>query len=142
MTRIDFYFNVPDKLLQVARLAALALPKRRNLLVLTPDESVAGQLEQVLHSHQPTAFLPCCRGRHRLVAETPIVIDWQGEHLERDDILINLCTAQPAHFSRFRRLVEMVGLSEEDRQQARARFRFYRDRGYDIRSHDVAEAVS
>ena len=142
MTRIDFYFNVQDKLQQVVRLAAAAVPKRRSLLVMTPDESLAEQLEQALHTSDPTAFLPCCRGTHRLAAETPIVIDWQGGHLERDDILVNLCASQPVHFSRFRRLVEVVGLTEEDRQQARARFRFYRDRGYEIRSHDLAGSVS
>ncbi|MBU3735369.1 MAG: DNA polymerase III subunit chi [Methylobacterium sp.] len=139
MTRIDFYFNVPDKLQQVVLLAAAAVPRRRNLLVLTPDASLAGQLESRIHTHQPTAFLPCCLADHPLVAETPVVIDWAGGHLERDDILINLCATQPAHFSRFRRLVELVGLGEEDRRQARARFRYYRDRGYEIRSCDRAE---
>jgi DNA polymerase-3 subunit chi len=42
-------------------------------------------------------------------------------------------------FSRFQRLVEIVGRDDEDREAARARFRFYRDRGYEIVNHDLSE---
>ena len=36
-------------------------------------------------------------------------------------------------------LIEIVSLDEEDRAQARDRFRFYRDRGYEIRTHDLSQ---
>lgn len=139
MTRIDFYFNVADKLRHVAELAQMALGKERRLFVYTSDASAAAQLESVLWTHPPTAFLPHCRSDHPLAAETPIVIDWQGENLLHDDILINLNPTQPPFFSRFKGLIEVVGTAEDDRNEARARFRFYRDRGYDIKSHDVSE---
>jgi DNA polymerase-3 subunit chi len=57
--------------------------------------------------------------------------------LVHDEVLVNLREQWPACFSRFLRLVEIVGRDEADRQAARERFRFYRDRGYEIRHHDL-----
>lgn len=140
MTRIDFYFNVDNKFRHVAELAEVALPRQRRLFVFTSGDDAAAQLETVLWTHTPTGFLPHCRSNHPLAAETPIVLDWEGTALPHDDILINLTPAHPSFFSRFRRLIELVGLDESDRMEARLRYRFYRDRGYEIRSHDAIGA--
>ena len=138
MTRIDFYFNVPDKLRQLAELAAQALPRGRRLLVAVPDVEVAERVEHMLWTSAPTGFLPHCRSGHVLAAETPIIIDWHGKDLLHDDVLVNLRPECPPFFSRFRGVIEIVGLEISDRTEARERFRFYRDRGYEIRSHDIA----
>jgi DNA polymerase-3 subunit chi len=45
---------------------------------------------------------------------------------------------QPVFFSRFRRLIEIVGLDEADKAKARIRYKFYRDRGYEIKNYDAA----
>lgn len=137
MTRIDFYFNVEDKFRQVAELAQHAVNRQRRLFIYTQDIEAAAQLESALWSHPPTSFLPHCRSDHALNTETPIIIDWQGQNLLHDDVLINLTAEHPPFFSRFKGLIEVVGRDEEDRSTARVRFRFYRDRGYEIKSHDV-----
>jgi DNA polymerase III subunit chi len=137
MTRIDFYFNVDNKFRKVA---AVALPRQRRLCVFTSGNDAAAQLEAMLWTHIPTGFLPHCRSNHSLAAETPIVLDWEGAALPHDDILINLTPEHPSFFSRFRRLIELVGMDKNDRMEARTRYRFYRDRGYEIRSHDAAGA--
>ena len=140
MTRIDFYFNVEDKLREAAELAEQALRKQRRLQLLTTDSAAATQLETLLWTHPPTGFLPHCRVDHPLAAQTPIVIDWRDAEPLHDDILINLRAQRPTHFSRFKGLIELVGLDEEDRQGARERFRFYRDRGYELHTHDRSAA--
>ena len=138
MTRIDFYFNVENKFRYLAELAGSALSRQRRLFVFVPDAEAAGQLEYVLWTQMPTGFLPHCRTDHALAAETPIVIDWRGENLLHDDVLVNLRPDYPPFFSRFKGLIEIVGTDDADRLDARGRYRFYRDRGYDIRSHDIA----
>ncbi len=138
MTRIDFYFNVENKFRQVAELADKALTRGRRLWMFVPDEAAALQLEHELATHLPAAFLPHCRSDHVLADQTPILIDWHGDNLLHDDVLINLRPNTPAFFSRFHGLIEIVGIDAADRLAARSRFRFYRDRGYDIRSHDIA----
>jgi DNA polymerase III subunit chi len=137
MTRIDFYFNVDNKLGYLAELASTALSRQRRLFVFVPDESVAAKAEHAFSSHVPTAFLPHCRVHHALAEETPILIDWQGEQLLHDDVLVNLRSEYPPFFSRFKRLIEIVGKDDADREEARGRYRFYRDRGYEIHSHDI-----
>jgi DNA polymerase-3 subunit chi len=71
---------------------------------------------------------------------TPIVIDYLGTAPAHDQVLLNLRPEWPPLFSRFQRLVEIVSLEDEDRRLARERFKFYRDRGYEIRTHDLSVA--
>ena len=63
-----------------------------------------------------------------------------GGFFEKDEVLINLRAEWPPFFSRFQRLIEIVSLDEQDRGQARERFKFYRDRGYAIQSHDLSKS--
>lgn len=137
MTRIEFFFNVDDKLEKVVGLAESAIKKGRRLMLYSADAQSTDSLEQYLWSKPAIAFLPHCRPNHALAAETPIIVDWQGELLVHDDVLVNLQTQHPPFFSRFRRLIEIVGVDEEDKAAARIRYRFYRDRGYEIKSFDV-----
>ncbi|MDH5350820.1 MAG: DNA polymerase III subunit chi, partial [Betaproteobacteria bacterium] len=44
-------------------------------------------------------------------------------------------------FERFERLLEVIGRDDADRQQARGRYRYYRERGYPIADHDLAGAA-
>jgi len=53
-------------------------------------------------------------------------------------LLINLGQDIPPGFARFQRVIEIVGRSEEDKTPARSRFKFYRDRGYEINRHDLS----
>jgi DNA polymerase-3 subunit chi len=56
-------------------------------------------------------------------------------------VMLNLHEESPPAFSRFERLIEVVGRDDEDRQRARNRFRFYRDRGYEIHHHDLSKST-
>jgi DNA polymerase-3 subunit chi len=62
-----------------------------------------------------------------------------GERLLHDEVLLNLRPEWPPFFSRFQRLIEIVSLDERDRVDARERFRFYRERGSEIRTHDLSK---
>jgi DNA polymerase-3 subunit chi len=50
--------------------------------------------------------------------------------------LINLDDEWPPFFSRFERLVEIVGTEEDNKVKARARYKFYKDRGYPLQTFD------
>ena len=140
MTRIEFFFNVEDKRRKIFDLCESAVNKGRRLLLFTVDSTATTEIEHFLWTHPATGFLPHCRAQSALAAVTPVIIDWQGEQLPHDDVLINLQSQYPPFFSRFRRLIEIVGADEADRLQARERYRFYRDRGYEITSFDVSDA--
>jgi DNA polymerase-3 subunit chi len=40
-------------------------------------------------------------------------------------------------FSRFERVIEIIGNDAEDSRMGRERFKFYRDRGYELRHIDL-----
>ncbi|MFJ5446308.1 DNA polymerase III subunit chi [Methylobacillus methanolivorans] len=141
MTRVDFFFNVPNKALHVADLSSRAAQRGRRLMVLTATQQEAEKLGTLFWSNPPIGFLPHCHATHPRAAETPIIIDWRHDPLPHDDILINLDSQYPPFFSRFKRLIEVVGLDEDDRAAARERYRFYRDRGYEIRTFDATGAA-
>ena len=67
------------------------------------------------------------------------MIDGGQDEPLADDVLLNLDAERPPHFSRYRRLIEIVARDDADKQQARTRFKFYRDRGYDIRTHNLGK---
>lgn len=141
MTRVEFFFNVDDKLLKVADLCEKAMGKGRQLTVFCQHEAMMNGLHLQLWQHSPTSFLANAKsGDVGLAGEAqPIMLIENGEHLVHDDVLINLKTDTPPFFSRFRYLVEIVGHDEADKIAAREKYRFYRDRGYEVKSTDVSK---
>ena len=138
MTRIDFYTKVDDKLRFAGKLCAKALTQSLKVNVYVPDAGIATRFERLLWSDQATSFLPHCRADDPLAPQTPILIHLQEGALLHDTLLINLDVAWPPFFSRFQRVVEIVSTETEDAALARDRFRFYRDRGYAMQSHDMS----
>jgi DNA polymerase-3 subunit chi len=57
-----------------------------------------------------------------------------GDH---HDVLINLTDQVPDFASRFQRVAEMISGAENERQAGRERFRFYRERGFPVTTHEL-----
>lgn len=139
MTQIDFYSHVSDKLRLACILGAKAVASGSRAFMLTEDAAATEQVSRMLWTAPPEGFLPHCRARHELAEVTPIIVDHDPSELPHDQILFNLRQAHPDYFGRFERLIEIVSDEEADSQAARARYRFYRDRGYEIRTHDMSQ---
>ncbi len=138
MTRIDFYVDADDRLRVACRLAAKALTQRLRVLVYAPDGDVAAALDRLMWTTPAIGFVPHVMAEHRLAAETPVVIARGDGELPHDEVLVNLAAAPPPAFARFQRLVEIVSGDADDRRAGRERYRYYRDRGYEIRTHSLA----
>jgi DNA polymerase-3 subunit chi len=142
MTQIDFYIQAESRLQVACTLAAKALSRGVRMMILTANGEATEQVDRLLWTSPPIGFLPHCRAQHRLAAVTPIILDHVAEPVVHEHILVNLRDEAPPHFSRFERLMEIVTREESDRERARARFRFYRERGYEIRTHDLSQSGS
>jgi DNA polymerase-3 subunit chi len=140
MTRIDFYFEAEDRLQVACRLSAKAAQQKLRVLIYACDEAQAQRIDKMLWTWQATGFLPHCMTRSPLAAHTPVLVTCDPEDMPHDEVLLNLHYEWPPAFSRFQRLVEIVGRDDEDRVAARARFRFYRERGYEIVNHDLSKS--
>ena len=138
MTSIDFYFNAADPLQVACRLAGKAVSQRKRLLVYAADADTAGRIDRMLWTWPATGFVPHCLAGDALAGETPVLIGVAQETPSGCDALLNLSLACPPHFERFPRLLELVGSDDDSKQAGRERYRFYRDRGYAIRNHDLA----
>jgi DNA polymerase-3 subunit chi len=141
MTQIDFYTHVESRYQTLCVLAGKALARGLRMMILTPHSEATEQVDRLLWSQPAIGFLPHCRAHHKLAGVTPIILDHVAEPVVHEQLLVNLCDQPPPHFSRFERLIEIVGLDDAEREQARARFRFYRERGYEIRTHDLHTAA-
>ncbi len=137
MTQIDFYTNVRDKLHTACRIVAKAHGRGHKMLVYCPDPDTAQRVDRLLWTTAPTGFIPHCTPADALAKLTPVIIDHRGDEPLHDELLLNLRPEWPPYFGRFERLIEIVGLDGEDRRHARDRYKFYRDRGYEIRTHDL-----
>jgi DNA polymerase-3 subunit chi len=139
MTRIDFYFNAPSKALVARKLAAKAFAAGHNVLVYTRDATLAQELDTAFWTAQQLSFLPHVRCGHPLARQTPILIGAAPDELASADVIISLDEEPPEFFGRFQRLLEIVSTESDDRERARQRFRFFKERGYPLDSHDLAE---
>ncbi len=142
MTSIDFYFNAEDRLQVACRLAGKALAQRKRMLVYAPDAQTASRIDRMLWTWPATGFVPHCLANDALAPETPVLIGLEQDMPAGCEVILNLSLACPPHFERFERLLELVGADEEDKRAGRERYRFYRDRGYAIKNHDLAAARS
>lgn len=141
MTQIDFYFHVEDKLRTACVLSAKAFSRGLRVFAFCPDHEASQKFSRMLWAAPAIGFIPHCAPDDQLAAVTPVIVDHDGTNLLHDQVLLNLRAEWPPFFSRFQRLIEIVSLDEEDRRLARDRFRFYRDRGYEIRSHDLSRST-
>ena len=137
MTRIDFYRYAEDKQRLACRLAAKAYAKPSKLVVYSPDAKVLADFDRNLWTFQATGFVPHCFADSPLAAETPIVLASSGDALPHHDVLLNLADEWPPFFSSFERLLEIVATDETDKELARARYSFYKKRGYEIQVNNI-----
>ncbi len=140
MTRVDFYLLNGDsaggKDLAVCRLANKAFQLGHRVYIHAADAEQAQRLDALLWTFSAGSFIP-----HALAWDAddalPVVLGQDEPPAAFDDVLITLAPEVPAYFSRFRRVAEVVGGSDTDKQTARERFRFYRDRGYELQTHNL-----
>lgn len=139
MTQVDFYLlSNQDALHYLCRLTEKIHKLGHRLFIHAASADQAKQIDDLLWSYDPGSFLP-----HALITEADIIADYPVLIGHADDpripaeIMINLAPAVAPFFSRFERVAELVGTNEATRQAARERYRFYRERGYPLKTHNL-----
>jgi DNA polymerase-3 subunit chi len=142
MTEVAFHFNVPQYLPYACRLLRKASQARAKVTVVAQAAELKG-LDSQLWTFDPGTFLPHCLwdAPAHVLSRTPIVLATaqQLSASPHRDVLLNWGgDAPPEGFEAYTRLIELVSTDENDRLQARARWKHYADRGYPITRYDVA----
>lgn len=137
MTEILFYITeqagegVRDAL--AWRIADKAWRQGRRIYVHCEDEHHALQLDERFWSQPVTGFLP-----HGLAGQpAPVVLGHGSDPGDHHDVMINLTPQVPDFATRFERVAEMITGDPALREEGRQRFRFYRERGFEIRTHNL-----
>ncbi len=139
MTTIDFFTNAAEPLKLAARIIAKAYRQNGSVRVLTPDAATTSALDRMLWLEPAQAFLPHCRMDSPIANETPIWIDEALTHAGPASVLVNLHPGPPPFFSRFERLAGVIPAVVAQLAAGRARYRFYRERGYELKQHDWSQ---
>lgn len=137
MTRIEFHFNVQDKLSHACRLVRKARVQGHSMVV-TGETPLLQAFDQALWTFSSVDFLP-----HRWADQTenPAAITLAPDMAvveAADPLLINLGATVPRGFEAWPRLIEIVDQDPQSRRLARDRWRHYTERGYTLERHDLS----
>lgn len=122
--------------LQVCRLATDCYRQGLGVFIYTTDQARAEAIDERLWQQEADSFVA-----HNLQGEgprqgAPVVIGWQPPQGGRA-VLINLAPDAPAFARRFGQLHDFVPASDPGKQQARERFKAYRQAGFELTTEPV-----
>ncbi len=128
----------PAKRLTTAcRIIEKAFQQKHSIYVHAASQAEAEALDELLWTFRADSFIP-----HHLVGDgptppPPVRIGWQQIPPEASDLLVNLHAEAPAQPQRFRRIIEIVGGDDAQREAARGHWRQYKQQGYAVTSHNL-----
>jgi len=140
MTKIDFYTGSTDKLRTACQLSHKAMQKGVRTSISLPDAPSCDALDKLLWHYPATAFIPHCRSNADEAADMPVILNSGSDKFPHHDLLITLHSECVPFFSRFERVIEIVSTDAEDSRLGRERYKFYKDRGYELRHFDLSNS--
>jgi DNA polymerase-3 subunit chi len=140
VTKVDFYTGSTDKLRTACQLSHKAMQSGVRVILSTPDAATNHALDKLLWHYPATAFIPHCNVDQEDAAQMPVVLNHSGEAFPHHDLLISLHNECVSFFSRFERVIEIISNDSEDSRLGRERYKFYKDRGYELRHIDLSKA--
>jgi len=142
MPRIDFHFNAAHRLHYACRVTRKARAAGKRLVVYSSDAGQLAQFDAALWTFSALDFLPHVYADSALAEATPVLLTLDSGSAPSSDVLLTLDDDAPPDFSalfgRFERVIEVVSRDDADRALARARFKAYRDSGFQPTTFEVA----
>ena len=110
-------------------LATRSYRQKQKCLVFCENQQQAEQFDELLWQLPNDAFVP-----HNLTGEgpvggAPVEICWQTPSQFNRPVLINLAETIPEFHQRFRQVIDFVPADEQQKLQARERYKHYRAAG-------------
>ena len=141
MTRIDFYLSKDTENSARHTLACRIVEKAyqlgNHIHIHTESTEQTQLMDDLLWTFRDGSFLPHQKSTDNRSKNTLISIGNNKDFNAEADVLINLAQNIPSFFSQFERVAELVNEDPQYKTQARDRYKFYRDRGYDLKTHNL-----
>ncbi len=141
MTRIDFYL-LPEgsggAVLTVCRLCDKASAAGHRVYVRAPEAGLAGEVDGALWSFRQGGFIAheTYRGEAIEDPQPPVLIGAAEPPETHRAVMLNLGDDVPGWFSSFERVLEVVPEDAQARARSRERYKFYKDRGYELKTYE------
>ena len=141
MTRVDFYIlrDTAESAcaLFACRLTEKAVKQGHQVYINAESAVQLLQLDDLLWTFRAGSFLPHAVDIGEDNGESPVLLAHDREPLNCHDVLVNLSNEVPPFFSRFNRVAELAGGNDTQRAEARNRYRYSKDRGYTLHTHEI-----
>jgi DNA polymerase-3 subunit chi len=139
MPRVDFYVLPENSSTErfACTVANKAWQQGHAVYIQTSSREIAGTMDDLLWTFNDISFLP------HAVADTGanpverVVIGWQDQPPGNYEVLINLTAGISPRAERFARIVEIVSGDDRQKDQARKRYKVYRERGFELHNHTL-----
>jgi|TARA_Y100000310_G_scaffold286082_1_gene309983 DNA polymerase-3 subunit chi len=137
MTQVDFYQIDSDETALYFACRLIERIYRQGLKVYVHAESKqqAQQLDDLLWTFRADRFIP--HSIHGDSKVAPIQIGYDQDPDCDKEVLVNLGATVPSFFSQFDRVTEVVPKDEGKREATRNNYKFYQERGYPLRYHNI-----
>ena len=141
MSRVDFYLLAKqpqlDRLTAVCQISQKIYRLGHKTQILTEDQAQARKLDALLWTFQPGSFVPHLLHSEDGQDDAAVIIGSEPGGSPPNAVLISLKSEIPACCTDYARIVEVVGRENDEKKQARERYRQYNDRGYELHTHDL-----
>jgi DNA polymerase-3 subunit chi len=141
VTRIDFY--VQKQISQtthehlICKITEKAWQNQHEIFLLCTNTEQVNRLDELLWTFSSTSFIPhsstCDDGGQAVILST------EKKTLKNYEILINLTHDVPEYAGKFSRVIESTGYNEAMRENARKKYKYYKDRGYPLFTHEIGK---
>ena len=140
MTKVDFYVlqsvaSAAEREQFACRLVNKAFKQGHSVYINTDDQTNCERLDELLWCEPVTGFIP-----HSMInaGAATVNIGCGTDPGTHSQVLLNLAGTVPNFFSRFQRVVEIVVFEPHIRELTRANYKFYKDRGVPLNTHNIA----
>jgi DNA polymerase-3 subunit chi len=138
MTKIDFYILQSGSREHTAcKLIEKAFGLGHRIYVHAGSNDQLEKIDNLLWTFRAGSFIPHQRYQDDSNENSPVQLGTHDAPNIDSDVLINLAPEVPLFFSRFQRVAELVGSDEQAKALGREHFQFYRDRGYQLETHNI-----
>ena len=142
MPRVDFYIlsEQGNRERFTCDIATKIRKQNLQLYIHASSREEADLLDELLWTHNDISFLPHCLIDADDAGANTVTIGWEGMNSKGNEVLINLSMNIPDFAGNFDRVVEIVPANEPYRQQARERYKEYRQAGFELHNNDLRSA--
>ncbi|AGF47001.1 DNA polymerase III subunit chi [Candidatus Kinetoplastibacterium desouzaii TCC079E] len=138
--KVSFVFGVKDKLISACHIVHKNFMTNKIILIICDDNNIS-KLDKLLWTFNDVSFIPHNILEYEKPNKTPVILAKQSilsvEYIDKEfsdkiSLVINLSNNYTPNCDKINHVIEIVSEDEKDRLEARNRWRFYKQIGYQV----------